>query len=456
MKKIRLTIQTYDLLSNTIKIGIPVAIQSALVAILSLSDIVMVGSFGEKATAAVGLASKWHFVAIMIMAGLSTANGILVTQFWGKHDRSTAKAITLLTAKIGVWILVPISLIFVLFADNILRIQTIDIKVIELGRDYLLYASPVLIITHLVIVIESTMRSTGDSLTPLLISAVTIIINISLNYCLISGKLGLEPMGVSGAALATTLARLFQILTFAVYFQYRHHWLKITVVRLNINMDIIKKTYIALAVPAVISALLWAVGTMFYQIIIGHIGTRELAVYCIMGPFESLCYALFFGLSVACSVIIGQNLGRHQFNTAIETSRFFTKIFAFLGIATTCLLFLFQPWLLSILGMNSEQYLSLSKPAMTILSIGISLKMLNMVIINGILKAGGENAFCLRIDFISTWLIGLPITALAAFIMKYDFQQVYTMMLIEEVIKLKLCWHRYRKNQWLRDLTTSE
>lgn len=56
------------LLKTIAKLGFPVAIQSALVAILALADVLMVSDFGKEATAAVGIASKWHFVAIMIMA----------------------------------------------------------------------------------------------------------------------------------------------------------------------------------------------------------------------------------------------------------------------------------------------------------------------------------------------------------------------------------------------------
>ncbi|WP_406707406.1 MULTISPECIES: MATE family efflux transporter, partial [Vibrio] len=71
-----------DLLRQIIRLGFPVAIQSALVAILALADVLMVSDFGKEATAAVGIASKWHFVAIMIMAGLASANGTLVAQYW--------------------------------------------------------------------------------------------------------------------------------------------------------------------------------------------------------------------------------------------------------------------------------------------------------------------------------------------------------------------------------------
>ena len=66
------------LFSRALKLAFPVALQSALVAILALADVLMVSDFGQSATAAVGIASRWHFVAIMIMAALATATGTLV------------------------------------------------------------------------------------------------------------------------------------------------------------------------------------------------------------------------------------------------------------------------------------------------------------------------------------------------------------------------------------------
>lgn len=46
---------------NIVRVGLPVALQSMLVALLSLTDVVMVSSYGTESAAAVGLASKWHF-----------------------------------------------------------------------------------------------------------------------------------------------------------------------------------------------------------------------------------------------------------------------------------------------------------------------------------------------------------------------------------------------------------
>ncbi|EVU11752.1 MATE efflux family protein, partial [Vibrio parahaemolyticus V-223/04] len=320
-----------DLLRQIIRLGFPVAIQSALVAILALADVLMVSDFGKEATAAVGIASKWHFVAIMIMAGLASANGTLVAQYWGRNDAVSAKTVTGIAIRFGLKVLIPVTLIITLGSELIMRLQTSDTRVIELGATYLWYAFPVLLLTHIVIVLEASMRSSGDTVTPLLMGAMTIVLNIGLNFWLIKGGFGIPAMGVAGAAFATTISRLFQVLAMIAYMRWRKHWL--LEVKEGSERPSLWLSYRRLALPMTLGALLWAIGTMVYQMIFGHMGTTELAVFSMLGPFESLCYSIFFGISVACSVMIGQSLGRDAFEQAEHMAKFFIKAVFVFGIS---------------------------------------------------------------------------------------------------------------------------
>jgi len=446
-------VRNEGLLTKIMSLGFPVAIQSALVAILSLADVLMVSDFGQEATASVGIASKWHFIATMIIAGMASANGILVAQYWGKNDQCSAKTISMLAITNGIKILIPVTLAITLYSTFIMKLQTNDPKVIELGATYLWYSFPVLLLTHLVMVYESALRSSGDTVTPLCFGTVTIFFNIGLNFLLIKGGLGIPAMGVAGAALATTLSRLLQVILMSVFLYRRKHWLFFTSVLEDSTQ--LWKSYKKIAIPTTLSALTWASGVMAYQVIFGHLGTTELAVYSMIGPFESLCYSLFFGVSVACSVLLGQSLGRDQFIDAQNISKFFIKIVIMLGIFTGLMLILTKEIVLSWLNLNTNEFYPLASPALLILSCSIWLRMLNTVIINGILKAGGDNHFCLRMDFISSWLVGVPITAYAAFILKWDFHYVYMLMLSESIVKLLLCSHRYLKHHWMKNLTLS-
>lgn len=441
------------LFSSIIKLALPVAIQSALVSILALADVLMVSEFGKEATAAVGIASKWHFVAIMIMAGLSVSNGVLVSQYWGKNDRNSAKSITLYSMRIGALIILPVTLLITLFSGFIMQAQTMDLRVIELGSQYLWYSFPVLILTHFVIVLESSMRSSGDATSPLYVGALTVFLNITLNFWFIQGGFGIEPMGVAGAALATTIARFVQIALMYSYMKYRCHWLFSS--QPVASPEKLHQSYRKLAIPNASNGLLWAVGTLTYQIIFGHIGTTELAVFSMLGPFESLCYATFFGLSVACSVLIGQSLGRDQFDQAVQLTRILLKFVLIFGLILGMTLFTTKEWILSLLNLDGKEFYHLSLPAISILCCGIWLRMLNLIIINGILRSGGDNLFCLRMDFIAMWVVGIPLTAYGAFIGEWGFSWVYAMLLIEEIVKFSLCFHRYLKLKWVNNLTLS-
>lgn len=170
------------LFSRVIKLAFPVALQSALVAILALADVLMVSDFGQTATAAVGIASRWHFVAIMIMAALATATGTLVSQYWGRDDKETAKTITMQSLKFGSMIMIPVTVLMVGFGSQIMRLQTDDLLVIQQGADYLLYSLPLLMLTHWVITAEASLRSSGNAVLPLILAAITIAINIGLNF----------------------------------------------------------------------------------------------------------------------------------------------------------------------------------------------------------------------------------------------------------------------------------
>jgi len=438
---------------RVVKLALPVALQSALVSILALADVLMVSDFGKEATAAVGIASKWHFVAIMIMAGLSVSNGVLVSQYWGINDRCSAKSVSLYSMRLGAVIIVPVTIAITLFSKFIMLAQTSDSLVIQLGSHYLWYSFPVLLLTHLVIIIESSMRSSGDVTTPLYIGAITVFLNIGLNFWLIKGGWGIEPMGVSGAALATTIARFIQIILMIFIMVAKQHWLVIS--SQIAHPKKLHRSFRKLAIPNASNGLLWAIGTLTYQMIFGHMGTTELAVFSMLGPFESLCYATFFGISVACSILIGQSLGRNHFKHAVQLTRVLVKFVLIFGLALGTVLLISREWILVLLHLDGKEFYVLSLPAISILCCGLWLRMLNLIIINGILRSGGDNLFCLRMDFIAMWLVGIPLTTYGAFIGEWGFSWVYAMLLAEEIIKFLLCFHRYLQQKWVNNLTIS-
>jgi putative MATE family efflux protein len=443
-----------SLLHNITQLALPVALQTALVACLSLADVLMVSGLGHSATAAVGAASKWHFVVIMIMAGLANANGSLVAQYWGKGNVAEAKSVTIITLINGAKLLLPISLCVGLFSRQMMSMQSEVDLVIALGSEYLLVSLPMLILTHFVISTEASMRASGQTWLPLFMAAFTIFLNIGLNHWFINGGAGLPALGVAGAALATTVARVIQLMVLGLVLYRAKHWLLVT--PSSNNMPALRIKYKKLAVPLVFNSLLWALGTLSYQIIIGRMGTEELAVFSMLGPFESLSHSLFFGMGVACSVVVGQQLGQDNFKQAYSTSLQFIALALIGSLAIGLVIILNDKAILHWLNLDHPEVLPMAHPALIIMAGAMWLKMLNLMVIHGVLRAGGENKFCLRTDFLAMWLFGLPLTAIAAFWAEWSFQWVYAMMFAEEAVKLVLCFRHYFKKAWQNNLTTEQ
>ncbi|MCV5917844.1 hypothetical protein OFN60_30965, partial [Escherichia coli] len=90
----------------------------------------------------------------------------------------------------------------------------------------------------------------------------TIVLNIGLNFWLIKGGFGIPAMGVAGAAFATTISRLFQVLAMLAYMRWRKHWL--LEVKEGSERPSLWLSYRRLALPMTLGALLWAIGTMVY------------------------------------------------------------------------------------------------------------------------------------------------------------------------------------------------
>ena len=75
-----------ELKNALFKIAVPVALQNLLTSLLNMIDTMMIGSLGDKAVAAVGLANQWFFIFNLITFGIVSGSTIYISQFYGKKD----------------------------------------------------------------------------------------------------------------------------------------------------------------------------------------------------------------------------------------------------------------------------------------------------------------------------------------------------------------------------------
>ena len=297
-------------LKDSLKLAWPISLQNVLVTLLGMVDVMMVSHLGDAAVAAVGLGNRIQFVVLVIIMGLSWGVGILVAQYWGAGQHVKIRRTVLMGALIGVFAMLPIVFSFFYLADDVIALGSEDTQVIALGQSYLWITMPSLCLLAVIMVLENALRSLNQVRLPMILSTIAIAINIVLNYWLINGGLGIQALGVDGAALATTISRAIHLLLFIYVLVKALH----PVIPHGEDIKLLAQKspwwkLLKIVWPMMFSFGVWSLGTFVYQLFYGQMGTKELAVMSLLSPIEGMYMSLFFGFASACAIMVGQKLG---------------------------------------------------------------------------------------------------------------------------------------------------
>ncbi len=149
---------------------------------------------------------------------------------------------------------------------------------------------------------------------------------------------------------------------------------------------------------------------------------------------------------------LGKQLTRGQFYEAQWLANRFMWMAPLGSLMVGVLLLIGSPVLLATLATQDGETIRQTQWAMVIMCLGFWIKVFNMTVIQGILRAGGDSKFCLGMDMVTLWLVGLPLTWIAAFVWQLPFIWVYALVLSEEVIKAAGVYWRVRRRYWLANL----
>ena len=194
------------------KLAAPIAFQSLMLAAVAAADALMLGGVAQNEMTAVSLATQIQFVQNMFLMAATAAGAILGAQYWGKGDRETVRTLfNMMLRWCGI-----ISLVFFtaceLCPDVLMGMFSHDMPIIEIGSAYLRIAGWSYLITGVCECYLTTMK-VSDHVTPSAwISSSAVVSNIILNAVFIFGMPGIPAMNARGAALATTLARVIELI----------------------------------------------------------------------------------------------------------------------------------------------------------------------------------------------------------------------------------------------------
>ncbi|MEZ9527231.1 MATE family efflux transporter [Enterovibrio norvegicus] len=436
-----------------ISIGLPIALQTMLFSSRSLVDILMLGQLGEADVAAIGVAGKALFVATILIFGVTTGGSMLTAQYWGAGNmegfrRKTALTVVMTSAAASVF-----ALVFLFMADQVMGLATNDPMVIALGAEYLQITGVAMITVALGSSLSVSLRAMNKPAISTWFSFVGISLNIGLNWVLIFGHFGFPAMGIAGAAWATLISGIVEVGLFYLYV-YRKN------LAATFNLQHIieafepegMKRFMSLSLPTAANHLIWSSGIFVYHAILGQAGVEGLAALSVITPIESFALALLIGLSNAASVVMGNQLGANRLDV-VYPQAWGIAVFSFIGavLIAAVMLLVCQP-VLSLFSALSPSTMALTEKFYWVFAGMLVLKSVPMSMIVGVLRAGGDIRYCLYQDIAAQWMIGIPIVAFAAFVLKLPLEWVYALFAVEEVVKWIGSIYRVRAKVWIKNL----
>ena len=441
-----------EFMKSLCKIAIPVTLQSMLQASFSIVDQIMIGQLGETNISAVGLCGNFSLIFSVVIGAVSTVAGILIAQFIGAEDIKEAWSSFDLSLICGI----IISALFLLAAGilplQILKLYTKDMSIINTGAVYFRIVAFSYIPMAVSNILSAWLRCREHATIPFLASFGAVAVNTGLNYLLIFGKSGLPCMGIKGAAIATLISQLFNLIFIVIGFissirkdgdkpVLSLHFKKLTI-----------RDYLIMITPILVSEFLWSLGQNVESAVYGHLGISNLTAYTLTCPIQGLIVGALSGLSAAAGVMIGKRLGGKEYDEAYEESKKIMYAGLIGSLVVSALLILLAG---EYTGLYRVDYSvkELGKILIIIFALYAPVKVENMILGGGIIRSGGNTKIIMAIDIVGTWCIGIPLCLLAAYIFKWGIVGVYTLLTTEEIFRLVVSLIIFKRRKWMISLS---
>ncbi len=434
-------------------IALPVMFQGLLTNSLSFVDTLMIGQLGEEAIAAVGLANQMFFLISLLFFGISSSSSIFLSQFWGARNEKNIKRVIGLSVTVAFIGASFSALASYFIPTQLMHIFTYDESVVTFGVTYLKIVAISYVFTAISQVLSTALRVIGHARIPLGVALFSLSMNALGNYLLIFGIGPFPELGVGGAAIATAISRLAEV-ALLLYVTYKKHPVLAIREKSSFQWD---KEFLRLVIPTslpvILNEMFWSLGMTTYKIAFSRIGISALAAVNVNEAIANLFFVAMMGVSNATLIMIGIKIGEGRTDLAKLYAKRFVTLALFAGIGAGAMQGLLAPWFANLFNISDEVrtmaiYCLLVNAAM------LPIKSINMAVIVGILRAGGDTRFSMFAEMFGVWAIGVPLAFFGVLVLNLNIWQIYLLLGMEELTKLVISMVRVVRGKWITDLTT--
>lgn len=432
-------------------IALPVTIQALMQSSLNLIDQIMIGSLGSACIAGIGLAGKFTSILSVMVAAIVTAAGILISQYYGAKNEKGVRDSFYLPFYFSLLFVLIFSILSFFIPNQIMSLYADDGETISKAAAYLKIRTAGYLPSVITMFVSTLLRNMQKAKLPAIAGIVSIAINTLMNWLLINGVWIFPRLEESGAAIATVLSQIFEMLIVTVLFlrekKKQNLFLHPTV---SFSKTFIKNISSILA-PILVGEALWSLGENVYAIIYGHLGTEPCAAMTLMYPIQGIAIGSLRGVASASGIIVGNSLGAGDEKKAYGEALGFVRLTVTAGIIIGVFVCLISPLYVRLFNVAPETRTGTIK-ILAAFSAVFTAKVFNMVVGGGVLQAGGQTKFMTLVNIIGTWGCGVPFGFISAYVFKFPIWWVYFALSLEEYVRLAISVWLLKSRRWMKNV----
>jgi len=439
---------TRQVYKNAIDMAWPSAIEAVLVGLVSSIDIMMVGSLGASAIAAVGITNQPKFILLAIIFSLNVGVTAIVARRRGEKDREGANRCLRQALVICLMMSAILSVIGFTYARPLLLFAGAQADVINYAVTYFRIIAIGNFFTSVSLTINAAQRGSGNTKISMRTNIVANIVNLTFNFLLINGHFGFPKLGVAGAAIATLLGNIVAFLMSLrsitkadgfLHIKFKSDW--------KLDKETVK-SIMSISSSSFVEQICMRVGFLVTTMLVASLGTIAFATHQICMNIVNLSFTFGDGLGIGASALVGQNLGAKRPDLATIYSKTIQRIALTVG-AILFILFIGGRYFLVGLFTNDNSIILMGGKIMIIMAMMSPVQTVS-VVIGGTLRGAGDTKFVAYSSLISIGIVRPLTTWLFCYPLGFGILGAWFSFMTDQCLRLLINSWRFKTGKWTK------
>jgi len=426
-------------------LSVPAVLEMVMESVFVIADIYFVSKLGANAVATVGITESMVTIIYAIAIGLGTATTSLVSRRIGEKNPDAASVAAFQAILTGIVISIIIGIPGALFSKKLLGLMGASKPIIDNLSGYTSIMLGGNLVIMMLFIINAIFRSAGDAAVAMKVLWIGNIINIVLDPCLIFGLGPFPHLGVTGAAVATSIGRGSAVIVQFYLLFSGNKRIRLTFKHLKVNFKIMRKL-LKLSFGSIGQNLIGTTSWIVLVRIISIFGSEVVAGYTIAIRIIGFTLLPSWGISNAASTLVGQNLGARKPDRAERAVWVTGWVNMILLSAIGAILVIFPETFIRIF-IDNEIVIKSGVLGLRILSTGFVAYGLGMVLVNSF-NGAGDTSTPLKINIFAFWFVEIPLAWVLAIKAGFNEEGVFIAIVVAESLMTLIAWLVFRRGKW--------